>query len=581
MNIGDYLRNNYHASNVQEIVINGQLRGYYAKSSNGDEIYLPANTTGDVGMLSYIPGAGGSGNDAAMLREIIKNNPPTYPITIARSCSDHNNCIETGYAIAKGANMNVTNNVTVCFSASGYLGIQRTESFEDNHPNVTSTVVSCEPYGEGNYRIKSNADVNGLVNSKSKVIFVAPQSGFHLNMAEESKKLESNGIESFFLGTKYSGNSGSVHIATNRDVLSSGMVDYLLGYSDSFNQNPGNGKYSPNYKLVKYNKETGQFENAGYEDLASGLAAIRVPDLDKLKAVDPFNIENKESPVKKKYQGLSSVGAKEITGTSMKTNVIYAKDEMNKLRELASKTSFLTSFGNISSRSSSGIPGCIGAYINAYYDIVGSLLNSLVLETDAALSYTQAIVDLDADLAASQTPGQIVADGELKGYIKIGLEGYEDTSKAQEKEKEQTTGETTTGGTTTGTTTGGTTTGETTMGGTTTGGYVPPVVPETPPSTEAPEEVPKYIYDFKGYQGLIYMKDGKISEIKFRYSYGTEEEAKSHLTEVRQQYFEKEFIKEVVQNGKYIDAIFNKDFIKGQTYEDIVKDFFKGGRLHG
>lgn len=555
MDYTEYLQNNFKASKVEQIVVNGEVKGYYARSSNGDEIYLPANTTGSVGMLSYIPGAGGSGNDAAKLRTIIHNNPPSYPITIAYKCSDNHNCIETGYNLAKGVGMDVTQNVTVCFSASGYLGIQRTEAFEDNHPDITSTVVSCEPYNESAYSYKNESNTDGLRNSNSKIIFVAPQR-FHLNMQDEVKKMTESGLDASFLKTAYSGNSGSVHIATNADVLTSGMVDYLLGYADDFNKEPGNGKYSPNYELMKYNPQTGQYEAMSYDELVNSVVGIRIPDLDKLKQVDAFNITTKDSPVKLKYQGLSSVSSKTLTGTTMKTEYTYSADQMNNIREFVSSSSFVSNFKNLNFRSGSGIPGIIGAYLNAYYDIVGSLLNSISLETDSVFSYTQAVVDLDNDLT-STVKGQIVQDGDLKGYIKVGLEEYQEKPKEEEQQQKPKDETPKPPG----------------------GGYTPtpPVQePETPSEKE-----PTYRYKFDGYEGLIYTEGNKITEIKFRYTYASEAAAKEKVDSIKKVYEGKEFIKEIVQTGQYVDAVFKEESYKDKSYEEIVKEYFQGGKLNG
>ena len=557
MNIGEYLQENFPGGvkKYEEIVVDGSIRGYYVRGNNGDEVYLPANVSGNVGMLSYIPGSGGSGNDAARIRDRIHNDPPEYPITIAASCSDHQNCIEVGYNLAQGANMNVTDNVTVCFSASGFLGITRTENFEDRHPDVTSTIISCEPYGAGTYASGKVENVDGM--SNSQIIFVAPRAGFHINLQNEIKKMTYDGLNAYFLGTGYQNSPSSVHIMTNADVLTSGMIDYLLGYSDTFNSEPGNGRYTPNYQLVKYNAETGEYEGMEYDDLASTIRAIRIPDINKLKAVDSFNFETKISPVHSKYQGLSNLERKGLSATTMKTSYTYATNEMNNIRDLVKSASFVNSFNNTTFRSGSGIPGCIGAYLNAYYDIVGSLLNSIAIETDSVISYTDAVVQLDNDLANSLSGGQIVQDSEVKGYIPIGL------PEEKEEKKQDATGVPRDGSSGGGGYSGG-------------GSYIPTIEPD-PITVDKPD----YVYDFDGYQGLIYMDGNKIDKISYRYTYASEQEATNNISKVKDLYKEKEFIKEVVQTGNYLDAVFKEEFYKDKTKDEIVEQYFKGGKLNG
>ncbi|MBP5679198.1 MAG: hypothetical protein J6X28_05205 [Bacilli bacterium] len=434
MNVGQYLQENFPGgvSQYKEITVNGEVKGYYVRGKNGDEMYLPANVSGNVGMFSYLPGAGGSRNDAARIRDWINSdNPPSFPVTIAAECSDKHNCIEVGYQVAKGANMNVTNNVTVCFSASGYLGISRTNTFEENHPDVVSTVISCEPYNEHIYNYKKNG-AQGLIDSGSQVIFVAP-SRFHINMKDEIKGMTEAGINAYFLQTAYSG-GGSVHIMTNRDIISSGIIDYLLGYSDDFNKEPGS---NPHYQLMKFNSELKDYENVNYDELANNVVAVKIPKKEELNVVDAFDIQTKESPVHGKYSGLKSIEPVQVTGAVMKTNYTYANEEMNKIRSLVKSSNFVDSFKNLTFRSIAGIPGCISGYLNQYYDIVGSLLNSLTLETDSILSYTQAVVDLDNDLANSKPAGTIVQDSELKGYIPIGLPEEEDEKEKDDKKEEE------------------------------------------------------------------------------------------------------------------------------------------------
>ena len=560
MNAGQYLQENFPGGvrKYQEITSStGEIKGYYVQGNNGDEMYLPANVSGNVGMLSYIPGSGGSGNDAKKIRERLLNDPPEYPITIAASCSDHQNCMEVGYSLAQGANMNVTNNVTVCFSASGYLGINRTESFEDNHPDVTSTVISCEPYNTGAYSYSDENNRNGLINSNSQVIFVAPRSGFHVNMQEEIKKMTNSGMNAYFLGTSYKNAPGSVHVMTNADVLTSGMVDFLLGYSDSFDIEPGDDRYSPNYQLVQFNKDTGEYETMDYDDLASAIKAIRIPDIEKLKLVDPFNITTKISPVHNKYAGLANVNRKELSGTTMKTSYTYASSEMNNIRDLVRTSSFVNNFSNQTFRSGEGIPGCIGAYLNAYFDVVGSLLNSIALETDSVMSYTEAAIQLDADLANSLSGGEIVQNSKLEGFIPIGLE---------EEKKDNNTSDNSQVPTNT----------HQSGGGSTGGGYIP-TIEETPIEKE-----PNYIYDFDdGHQALIYEENGKVNKISFRYTYNTETEASSHLDEIKEKYKETEYIKEVVQVGTYVEAVFKEEAYENKTVDKIVEEYFEGGKLHG
>ena len=239
MNIDEYIRQNFNCNNVDAITdSSGQVVGYYARNrGNANEIYIPVGAVNNpsLGMVSYIPGSGGSSNDARVLREQIRNNPPDYIISISAGCGDNNNCIQTGLQMAQGLGSNVDRNVTVCFSASGFIGLKRNEELLQSNPNIKTAVISCEPYGEGNFRL-TNGNGTNLANSETPIIFAAPDSGFHINMLDLIKDYRNNGLNAFLLETDY---GDDAHIATNRDILSSGILDYILGNADNFDTSKG------------------------------------------------------------------------------------------------------------------------------------------------------------------------------------------------------------------------------------------------------------------------------------------------------------------------------------------------------
>lgn len=557
MNVEDYLRQNYsNVKDIETITSNGQVVGYFATGSYGhDSIYIPVSAinNSNVGMVSYIPGAGGAGNDASALRDRIHNNPPDYIISIAQTCGDHYSCIDTGYNIAQGLNANVTRNVTVCFSASGFLGINHTESFLESHPDVSSVIISNEPYGSQNLK-----NTSALTSSNTPIIFAAPDSGFHIDMMSLIKSYKDSGLNAYLLETDYSSNA---HIMTNKDVLTSGMLDYVLGYSDEFDTTRAGG-----YSFFRYDPNTGEFIIADYDEIAgSALAGIRIPDLSRLKAYDSFNIQKVASPVNEKYTSLKSIPTIDLDAIKMSSKYSIAASSMEEIRTQIKNSSF-GNFSNYTFRSSSGIPGCIAAYINAYFDIVGSLMSSLTAETDSVLSYAQAVVDYDKELAENpDAVGQIVSKG-TPDYIHIGLEDKSDTSKDDDKT------DTSGNNGNSGSHDGGNNGGNNPDGGGT-------VVP--PGNNIDKEETPKYTYKFDGYEGLIYMEGDRITGIKYRYTCDDATAAQNKLTEIKEKYKDAEYIKEVVVTDKYVDACFDMEKLKDMSLEKILEEYFKGGELRG
>lgn len=405
MNIGEYLQSNYPGGIKEygEIILDGDLKGYFVKGINGDELYIPNIKSGNTKMLSYIPGSSGSVRDAAIIHDRLSINPPEYIITIADDDTDKENCIETGYNIARELGLDVIENVTLCFSTSGYLGIKKTEDFADKHPEVKSTVISCEPYNGGIYSYEDSRERDGLMKSNSQILFIAPKVGFHINMQEEIKKMTERGIHAYFLGTSYK-DKEMIHVMTNTDVITSGMIDYLLDYTTSFNLNE-----DLSYDLMKYNVETKEYESVRYDDLTSTLDSIKIPRLEESDE-ELFEIKEELSGVSNKYKELNNLEKKEIPE---KSNYTYAINEMNAIRESIKNTSFTSNYKNQTFREDTNIPGMIYNNLNTYYDVVGNLLNSLSLETNSVISLTDAITQYEKE----GSTGQIVLDKELYGFI--------------------------------------------------------------------------------------------------------------------------------------------------------------------
>ena len=579
MRVEESLRQQYPNAKIETVSSNGQVVGYFAKST-GISMYVPTSVANNsnVNMVSYLPGSGGAGNDAAKLREQIANNPPNYIISISSECYDKYNCIESGYNVASAANGKVTNNVTVCFSASGFMGLQRTEEFLEKHPEVKSTVVSSEPYNQTKFKVQN---ATALKKSQTPIVFAAPDSGFHINMMDYIKNFKENGLNTYLLETDY---TSGAHIATNRDVLTSGMLEYVLGLKDSFDTTRAGG-----YDFIKYDTATGKFVNADYKEIA-GQEVIKIPNLSDINASDSFTIETKTSPVNEKYASLKSIDSiGDASLVEFSSDYGLVRDHMNNIRSLIKSSSFLGGVSNFGFRSSSGIPGCITKYINAYYDIVGSLLNSISMETESVVSYAEAIVKMDKELAEDINKGKsgtITEKDNSSKYIAIGLE----EEKEEEKPKEETPKE------------------ETPKEENPPAGTTPPEQEGTPqpvygapfaqpmygapiptPEEETPQNPcydetipPNYIYRYGDFDLYIYTDaNNKVIGAKYRYTFDNAEASAKKLAELQQQYKSYSFVKEVIAKDKYIDVIFTDEAIKGKTKDDLAQTIQGGGPTNG
>lgn len=616
MNVYDTLQQAYPNCTITTISQNGYVAGYYIDGGQNDSIYIPmsAVNNSNAKMVSYMPGAGGKDTDAAVLRNRIQTNPPDYIVSIAPTCDDSNRCIETGYNAARNVNGNVSENVTMCFSASGDIGVYHTADFLSNHPNVKSTIVSCEPYREVNF--KNTGQLATLANTKTPIIFAVPNNWYKVN-GDDLDDFKKYGIDAYIMGTNYGEDH---HMQTNNNIVSSGFLDYLLGKSDSFDKSAGGGD---GYSFYKYDPTTGQVVPADFSEVVN--SSLGIPDIESLLTPDAHTIGEKDSPVNDKYKTLKElpdIGNIDLVEFSSNYKIVY--ENMNQIRSQVKSSSFLNGIVNLKYRSKNDIPGCITPYINNYFDIVGSLLNTVSMETESIMSYAEAIVNLDNELAEEVNKGKtgtIVEKDNSGKYIEIGLP--EEEEEEEEDNNTQTPVQSTpqqgnnitynnvpsNNATPTPTTTQspGTYSYPTSSGGPSYSYPVgattaaAPIVSqlvnnnsnnnqqEEKPVEETKEEIdrtgpcydeevePDYLYGFDDHKGYIYMEDGKVTGIKYRYDYDTEEECKEKLEEIAEKYKDDKNIKDIYQKDNYIDIVFDEKSFEEKTIEEIIEEYFEGG----
>ena len=322
--------------------------------------------------------------------------------------------------------------------------------------------------------------------------------------------------------------------------------------------------------------------------------------------VDDFEI--KEYPVEclSKYEALKnietglSINFGTLSDTVLSSDMIYVTSAMSSLRTQIKNSNFLNG-KTLGFRSSTGIPGCITGYINAYYDIMGQLMDSLVRQTESVMSVGQAIVDMNIAMEKKaeeleEAPGVIEEVGAPPTLI----------SEEEEKEEEPPVKETP---------------------------NTPPIVnppkedPVVPPVKETPNTPPIIIPPIKeepepvsppvketpepepteepvptkepevtqeptpseeeailpelvvgeredGSKILIEMREGKVTEVKYTYEYGSIEEAESALESIKEKYKELEYIKEIKVNNTNIDIIFKEESYIDLDMDSILNKYF-------
>ena len=416
-----------------------------------------------------------------------------------------------------------------------------------------------------------------LRENQTPIIFFAPDSGFYISMMDTIKNYKNNGMNAYLMETDYTANA---HIMTNRDVLTNGMLEYLLGYSDSFDQTRAGG-----YEIFCYNSETGQFENASMSDMVnSNVHKISIPNLNQVNLVDDFQIVSCNSPVCEKYASLKNLSNVSISAGSSRTissSFSYVANNMNHIRTQIKKSSFLSTIPNIGTRSSSGIPGCIAEYLNTYFDFVGNVVNSISMETESIISYAQAVEDLDNDLANGIKSGDIFYHNDTSNSIGIGLEPKKEEVATNPPVQNHNANNTFTYPSNNNVYVGG---GSSSGNNTSNNASTLPVAPLIVGG------LTRAVVKLKdGGEGIVCATWGKVDQVKIRFQYLDNQDALNHLDEIKEKFKKKfeeknekyeDYIQDIViVDEKYIDVIYKEECYKDMTESEAIKKFFEGDEI--
>ncbi len=415
------LNQNYNSVELQD-------NGYYHcfNYSSGIECYVKADCPSDASMLSYLPGQGGAwdtGKDANQLREDMKSANPQFDVCVISSTSSNpNNVAERTTSVLNQAGIQIDNSTFLGFSAGVQNAFQDSSEYYANHPNCKIQVV----LGDNDNIYNSDVqNCKNLAEAGIPIYAVGPSERKYSGKASRTiDLLSANGFNAYEITTE-----SPVHTSINRDIVATGLIGYIGGNRNSVDNFTTNPKFdSTNWSV--YEHENGVTKPVDLSVLSGTKPSNRKQsnnnsnnnnsnsnnndgdnDYKFLLATENHEITEYDSEVKTKYAGLKNMSPLLISalhgGTSSSTfssptissNLQFVETTMNSLRTAIQNSNFLDSLRGQTFRSSQGIPGCIGSYIDAYFDIVGTLMDSLALETESIVSYGQAIADMDMDLS--------------------------------------------------------------------------------------------------------------------------------------------------------------------------------------
>jgi len=380
---------------------------YFAIDKAGNRMYINPNSSSNVNLVAYYPGNGGLtvNSTGGIFSKLEGNNPPDYCIILSSNRDDPSNILKRATSILNDNNYNITNLITSGNSGSGGTVLTRTADYLTSHPELaSSTVIDINdgynmPFNYKNYDVLKNNNV--------PILFVSP--------SKEYCSSRARGVNKFILPFAQSGfNLISIntddwnHAGICNYFFINGIPQYIFGSSNEIGSD-----YvvrSPNYQAYKYNPQTNKYELVDISQIK--LNTIIKPE--NIEIFDPSTYLNEDNYSFKEISLKSSSNfddLKDIGGVSInvpnklvnteqiKSNIDFITNAMNSIRSNISSSNFLGDIRIPSFRSFNGIPGCIGEYIDKYYDYVGDLMDLLTEETEAITSLGQVMVDMDNDLA--------------------------------------------------------------------------------------------------------------------------------------------------------------------------------------
>ena len=573
----NYINNNFGKVTILD---NGF---YYAKDSHGNELYVNPNDK-NVNLVTLYPGSGGSTNDARAVRSLMSSsNPPNYSCIISKSSTDPNRVLDTATDILNSNGYTISSLATTGFSRSGGMVIQRTAEYLRKHPELASStsIIVNDGY---NITTECGSDLQILIDNGVPIVMIAPTEKVSSRTFDAGRKLGNQGLNVSIMTT-----NDNSHMYIHDYCYYNGVPEYVLCLRDSIGTD---GKVrKPEYVLLKYNPDTKKFEET--KDY-SGIQIQSLIDLDSFdysfvrnygKTSDTFkSTYAKDTKVSEKYADLKEItdlhftlGINNSFDDGMKSNMLYIENSINQIRQQVKQSGFLQGVSHGTFRSSTGIPGCLNGYIDAYYDIMGQLMDLIVEQTEAIMSYGQAYIDMDADLqrraeelsAGTFTGGIVEEPPRVK--VREPLKGEEDNLEITETPAPGDTGKTQGGGSRGGSTGGGSP-----------GTGVPvtptptPTDPTDPTEPETPEEGANLIeFERKDGSKVIAVMDGEtIKELKYVYEYETVEEAEKHLEQIKEKHKDIEYIEEVKLNENKVEAIFKEEAYKDMPLDKVIEKYF-------
>lgn len=574
MDVENYLNQN---CKDYELLSNGV---YHATYYNGNEIYIPKDYNGTMDVLAYYPGKGGSAESVDSLRDAMGNDAYSNTIlAISKEAFDKGDLLGSVDEFTDTMNINVNNATVVTYSASGATGFKSLNDYATNNPSLDNmAMVVIDGCNIQDNIINKGVKYDALIDREVPIYMVGYSGAKYQDQScrWNSAYLNGMGYNTIYFRENYEDDSINGHVAIKNDMFNDGVLSYLLGHNDDID-----ASILAKYEAGKYHLDANH--NVDKDDVVSlelsdliidtiGGYNIKVPNVDSFTSSDDFVISEVDSDVSNKYKNLSELSTFNIANLNLDSTKLgdivisdldFAIGRVNEIRDKIKGTNFIGGFKKANYRSSSLIPGCIGQYIDEYFNAVGESLNKLSMDTDAAVSVGLSLANLENDI---KDLAEIEIDTVDDIDSQIVILGGDNLDKNITEIPTNETGETINNITSS---------EESNLDRNVIGEPIDETKETVNNISSSLEDVSiqETIYEEDGYKVLIGQDGDNIVSFKYQYECGTLDDAQEMYNQLFDKYGNLDFFDHMELNGNNVIINFKEDAFKGLSLDQLLEKY--------
>lgn len=267
----------------------------------------------------------------------------------------------------------------------------------------------------------------------------------------------------------------------------------------------------------------------------------------------------------------------------VKADFNFITNSTNQIRSTISKTTIATKTPTLPIAGADGLLSTINGCISKYVDMTAILYSKINQETEATMSYSQSIIDLDLyqKEQAKNITSVVVTDNSL-------LTGLTATAATNVINRDTSTNTNTNINTsiTTSNQTNNQQTNTSNSNGTTASNNQTSNEEKTNPNNQTTTEQPSNLtisgndmiwkYD-DGSTLTLTVENNKITNMKFNYEFSSNEEANNNVNNLLKGIIDKENFDKAEINDNKVQITIKKEFFESKSVDEIKNLYFKGG----